>query len=145
MTLHLVKLCVGCDSIEDLEAWQKKRLADQRRKGVKKPVLRHVTRNTPRRAEEIVDGGSLYWVIKGVIRVRQRIVDMRPLVVDGEPHCALILDRKLVRVVPRGMRAFQGWRYLEAKAAPVDLGERKDGLSEMPPKMIDALRELGLL
>lgn len=145
MTVHLVKLCVGCDSIEDLEAWQKKRLADQRRKGVKKPVLRHVTRNTPKRAAEIVDGGSIYWVIKGVIRVRQRIVDTKAVVLDGEPHCALILDRKLVRVVPRGMRAFQGWRYLEASAAPADLGERKDGLVDMPPQMIDALRELGLL
>ena len=145
MTVHLVKLCVGCDSIEDLAAWQKKRLADQRRKGVKKPVLRHVTRNTPKRGVELIDGGSIYWVIKGVIRVRQRIVDMKAVVSDGEPHCALILDRKLVRVVPRGMRAFQGWRYLEASAAPADLGERKDGLVDMPPQMVDELRELGLL
>jgi len=145
MTLHLMKLCVGCDSIEDLAAWQKKRLADQRRKGVKKPVLRHVTRNTPKRGAELIDGGSIYWVIKGVIRVRQRIVDMKAVVSDGEPHCALILDRKLVRVVPRGMRAFQGWRYLEASAAPADLGERKDGLVDMPPQMVDELRELGLL
>ena len=145
MTVHLVKLCVGCDSIEDLAAWQKKRLADQRRKGVKKPVLRHVTRNTPKRGAELIDGGSIYWVIKGVIRVRQRIVDMKAVVSDGEPHCALILDRKLVRVVPRGMRAFQGWRYLEASAAPADLGERKDGLVDMPPQMVDELRELGLL
>ncbi len=145
MTVHLVKLCVGCDSIEDLAAWQKKRLADQRKKGVRKPVLRHVTRNTPKRGAELIDGGSIYWVIKGVIRVRQRIVDMKAVVSDGEPHCALILDRKLVRVVPRGMRAFQGWRYLEASAAAADLDERRDGLVDMPPQMVDALRELGLL
>ena len=110
MPLHLIKLCVGVDKIEALARWQKKRLADQRAKGVKKPVLRHVTRNTPKRAAEIIDGGSLYWVIKGVIRVRQRIVEVKPVMWNGRPHCALILDRKLVRVVPRGMRAFQGDR-----------------------------------
>ncbi len=145
MPLHLIKLCVGVDNIEELARWQKKRLADQRAKGVKKPVLRHVTRNTPKRAAEIIDGGSLYWVIKGVIRVRQRIVEVKPVMWNGRPHCALILDRKLVRVVPRGMRAFQGWRYLEAARAPPDLGARNDGLADLPPKMLDALRELGLL
>jgi hypothetical protein len=145
MPLHLIKLCVGVDNVDELARWQKKRLADQRAKGVKKPMLRHVTRNTPKRGAEIIDGGSLYWVIKGVVRVRQRIVEMKPIRWEGKPHCALILDRKLVRVVPRGMRAFQGWRYLEATNAPLDLGARNDGLVKMPPKMIDALRELGLL
>ncbi len=145
MTVHLIKLCVGVDSIEELARWQKKRLADQRKKGVKRPLLRHVTRSTPKRADEIIDGGSLYWVIRGVVRVRQRIVDIKPTVWDGEPHCALILDRKLLRVVPRGMRAFQGWRYLEVANAPPDLDARSDGLADMPPKMIDQLRALGLL
>ena len=78
MTLHLIKLCVGISEIAELAAWQKKRLAQQRAAGVKKPVLRHLTRNTPKRAEEILDGGSLYWVIRGVVRVRQRITGIKP-------------------------------------------------------------------
>jgi hypothetical protein len=143
--LHLVKLCVGVDDIDDLAGWQKKRRAQQRAAG-KRPVTRHVTRMTPRRAAEILDGGSLYWVIKGVIRVRQRIIGVNPgYVHEGESKCELRLDPRLVRVVPRAMRAFQGWRYLEAVDAPVDLAELGAGAAEMPPGMAEELRSLGLL
>lgn len=146
MPLHLIKLCVGVDKIEELAAWQKKRVAEQRKAGVKRPTPRHLTRHTPKRADEILDGGSLYWVIKGVIRVRQRIIAIKPgTTKDGTPKCVLQLDRKLVRVVPRSMRAFQGWRYLAAADAPPDLGTLGKGAVEMPAKMADELRNLGLL
>ncbi|MBI3451619.1 MAG: DUF1489 domain-containing protein [Rhodospirillales bacterium] len=146
MPLHLIKLCVGIDAVEELAALQKKRIAQQRTAGVKKPVLRHLTRNTPKRAAEILDGGSLYWVIKGVVRVRQRLVDIVPgKTKDGEPRCELRFDRKLVRVVPRRMRAFQGWRYLNAADVPPDLADMGKGAVDMPAEMAEELRALGLL
>jgi hypothetical protein len=84
-------------------------------------------------------------VIKGVIRVRQKIKAVDSFVRDGQPHCKLVLDRKIIRVQPRPMRAFQGWRYLEAANAPRDLGELGKGAVEMPPKMLEELQELGLI
>jgi hypothetical protein len=143
--LHIVKLCVGVDTIEELADWQKKRRAQQRKAG-QKPVTRHVTKMVPRRADEVTDGGSLYWVIKGVIRVRQRIIAVNPgFMKDGEPKCELRLDTKLVPVVPRQMRAFQGWRYLEAEAAPRDLDSLGKGAAKLPPRMAEELRSLGLI
>ena len=145
MPLHIVKLCVGVDTIEELADWQKKRRAQQRKAG-QKPVTRHVTKMTPKRAQEVVDGGSLYWVIKGVIRVRQRIVAVNPgFMKDGELKCELRLDIKLVPVVPRAMRAFQGWRYLAAADAPRDLGSLGKGAANIPPRMAEELRSLGLI
>jgi hypothetical protein len=144
MTLHLIKLCVGVSEPHELAAWQKKRWDDAKKAG-RKPECRHLTRNTPKRADEIIGGGSLYWVIKGVIRVRQRIIGIKPVTMDGAPRCKLLLDRKLVRVTPRPMRAFQGWRYLEPADAPPDLDSLGKGAANMPPKMLEELRELGLL
>lgn len=145
MTLHLVKLCVGIDDVGGLAAWQKKRLADQRTAGVKRPYLRHVTRNTPRLADRILDGGSLYWVIKGVIRCRQRITAINRLEQPGGvPKCELRLGRQLVRTIPQPCRPFQGWRYLEPAKAPADLAQ--SGVDpEMPEKLAEELRALGLL
>ncbi|MGQ0665049.1 MAG: DUF1489 family protein [Pseudomonadota bacterium] len=145
MPLHLIKLCVGIEDVAHLAAIHKKRLASQRKAGIKRPVLRHLTRSTPRRSQEILDGGSLYWVIKGVVRVRQRILAIRPATRDGEPACELRLDRRHVRVVPRSMRAFQGWRYLEAEDAPPDLAALGRGAAEMPADMAEELGVLGLL
>jgi hypothetical protein len=143
--LHIVKLCVGVETVEELADWQKKRRAQQRKAG-QKPVTRHVTKMTPKRADEVTDGGSLYWVIKGVIRVLQRIIAVNPgFMKDGESKCELRLDTKLVPVVPRQMRAFQGWRYLEAADAPRDLGALGRGTANMPPRMAEELRSLGLL
>jgi hypothetical protein len=145
MTVHLIKLCVGVSEVAELARWQRERVAAQKRKGIAKPVLRHLTRNTPKRAEEIIDGGSLYWVIKGIIRVRQRIVGIGPANFEnGEPCCELRLGRQLVRVVPRPCRAFQGWRYLEPADAPDDLA-KGDPLARIPPGMAEELRTLGLL
>src|SRR6202046_602569 len=109
--MHLIKLCVGVESLEDLAAWQKKRLAEKKKKG-QKPELMHVTRQTPKRAEELLDGGSLYWVIKGQIAARQRLLELRSLTREGVPHCGLVYDPKLVPTLRRAHRPFQGWRYL---------------------------------
>jgi hypothetical protein len=110
MALHLLKLCVGCDSIEDLEEWIALRLKEARR-ARKEPVHGHVTRMFPKRAEELVDGGSLYWVIRGNVQVRQRILSVRPIVdKEGVQRCRLVLDPKTVATEWQPRRAFQGWR-----------------------------------
>ena len=142
MTLHLIKLCVGVDSIEDLRSWQKDRLAALKKRGLKLE-LKHTTRMAPKRREEILDGGSLYWVIKGYTAVRQRLIDIRPFVdKEGVPRCHLVYDKDLVMVSPRPRRAFQGWRYLDPKDAPPDIGKSGKGL---PGKLQRELAELGLL
>ena len=146
MPLHLIKLCVGVRTIEELAEWQKQRRAQQRKAGVKRPLTRHFTRMTPKRAAEIVKGGSLYWVMAGVIRCRQRILAIGPGVNQrGEKRCQIRLDPKIVKVVPRGMRAFQGWRYFDAKGAPPDLATLGKGAENMPAKLAEELRTLGLL
>ncbi len=146
MALHIIKLCVGVKKIEELAQWQKERRAQQRKAGIKRPVTRHFTRMTPKRVEEILDGGSLYWVIAGVIRCRQRILGIGPGVNHrGEKRCEIRLDPKIVKVVPRSFRAFQGWRYFDPKDAPPDLATLGKDVADMPAKMAEELRELGLL
>ena len=147
MALHLIKLCVGCDSIEDLAAWQTERLRARRQAGEKKPRLFHRTFQTPKRAAELIDGGSLYWVIKGLIQVRQPLLDITEGTKDdGTPCCLLILKNELVPVRPTPRRAFQGWRYLDPAEAPEDLGRSSAGsIVAMPPKLRKQLAELGLL
>ena len=145
MTIHIIKLCVGCDSVDDLAQWQKARLR-RMRKTNRKARLRHVTRMMPKRVHEVLDGGSLYWVIKGYVRVRQRIIGLRPVTnEDGQSACAIELSPKLVKTRLAPWRPFQGWRYLEPKDAPPDLAAVKAGDDELPAKLAAALRELGLL
>jgi hypothetical protein len=145
MPLHLIKLCVGCDSVRDLEDWIKRKLKEKRKRG-QKPERIHTTRMVPKRADELVDGGSLYWVIRGEIMCRERILEVRPFVdKDGVGRCGLVLDPKVVLVEPRPYRAFQGWRYLAAKDAPRDLAKAAPGAAAMPEKMRRELRELGLM
>jgi hypothetical protein len=142
MTLNLIKLCVGCDSIEDLAEWIEHRRKEARRAG-RKPEHAHVTRMTPKRQEELLDGGSLYWVIKGNVQVRQRLLDIRPFVDDeGIGRCRLVLEPKVVATEWRPKRAFQGWRYFEAKEAPPDLKAGAGG--DLPPALRAQLAELGL-
>jgi hypothetical protein len=142
MTLHLIKLCVGADSIEDLADWQQRKRSERKRKGEGAEV-RHVTRMTPKRAAELLDGGSLYWVIKGQIAVRQRLVELRPAVKNGVPHCALVLDAALVPTIRRFHRPFQGWRYFDPKDAPRDL--RKGDKRALPEALHAELVSLGLI
>lgn len=140
MSVNLVKMCVGIDDIDQLRYWQAKRL-----KSAADKKLRHVTRNRPKREEELLDGGSIYWVIKGQIRVRQRVTGLEDRVKeDGKPACGLVLDPELVATELRAMRPMQGWRYLETKDAPRDL-RKGDELGDMPPKLIAELRALGIL
>ena len=138
MALHLIKLCVGISQFEELVAWQQHR---QRKDG----VLQHITRMTPRRSDELLKGGSIYWVIKGHIQARQKLLDLRPYTdSEGVAHCALILDPKLVRTQPHPRRPFQGWRYLSGEDAPRDVG-KSGGKNQMPLEMRAELMALGLL
>ncbi len=145
MPLHLIKLCVGADSLEDLRSWMASRMREAKQRGA--PARHaHVTRMAPKRADELIDGGSLYWVIKGQIGARQTLVGVEPFGdADGIGRCKLWLDGEVVPVAPRPMRAFQGWRYYEPKDAPPDLDGRGAGVSAMPEGLRRELAALGLL
>ena len=145
MALHLIKLCVGCDSVKDLEDWIREKRKRLKKSGSAREHI-HTTRMTPKRGEELLDGGSLYWVIRGQIMCRQRLMAMRPFVdKEGVGRCRLALEPKVVLVEPRPFRAFQGWRYLEVKSAPRDLDRAAPGAAAMPEQLRRELRELGLL
>jgi len=144
MALHLIKLCVGAQNIGDLESFVAERAATRRRRG--EPAISwHVTRVTPRRVAELLDGGSLYWVIKGRIAARQSLLAVKPFVdTDGVGRCRLELEARVVAVMPRPCRAFQGWRYLADRERPPDA--RGSGhLADMPEELRQTLCELGLL
>jgi len=145
MTLHLIKLCVGADSIEDLADWQRGRLAEAK-VAKRAPELWHRTRMFPKRRDDILEGGSLYWVIKGIVQVRQRIVDLRRAECDdGIARCDIVLASDLVPVRPVPRRPFQGWRYLPFDDAPADLKKGEAGLISLPAKMRADLVALGLI
>ena len=146
MPLHLIKLCVGAESVSDLEDWINQKLKEKRKRG-EKPEHIHRTRMVPKRTEELLDGGSLYWVIRGEITCRQRLRAIRPFRdKDGVGRCGLVLDRKVVLVAPRPFRAFQGWRYLSPADAPPDLTTASARFRAGPPAaMLAELRALGLL
>jgi hypothetical protein len=145
MTVHLIKLCVGCDTVEALAIWQAKRLKHLKR-ARKTPELCHRTLQTPRRRDEVLDGGSLYWVIKGFVLVRQRVLDLRPDAKDhGTACCGIVLDKELVATRAHPRRAFQGWRYLEVADAPKDAGVVDATDDDMPRGMREELRELRLI
>ena len=144
-TLNLVKLCVGTESIDELRAWQSGRAADRLAKGLD-PRPRHVTRMWPRRAEEVLEGGSLYWVIRGAIHVRQSIRAFEEVTgQDGITRCAIVLDPTLVPVSPRPRRPFQGWRYLPAADAPPDIAAGPGEDPDLPPGLREALSQYGVL
>jgi hypothetical protein len=145
MPLHLIKLCVGCDSVSELEDWITRKLKEKQQRKQKAEHI-HTTRMVPKRAAELAKGGSLYWVIRGQITCRERILDIRPFTdKDGIGRCRVVLDGKVVLVEPRPRAAFQGWRYLESEDAPRDLSRAAPGASRMPELMRRELRELGLL
>lgn len=137
MTLHLIKLCVGVESLEELRAG----LAAQGDQ-----PCRHVTRMSPKRLDDLLDGGSLYWVIRGFVAARQKLRAIEPFVdADGIRRCALVLDPELVEVEAQPRAAFQGWRYLDPAAAPRDRGAAQYGGSPLPEALRHELRALGLL
>lgn len=146
MTVHLIKLCVGAASIDDLGTWQRSHRT--RYSAIaKRRCAYHVTRQKPKRQSEIMDGGSLYWVIKGVVQVRQRLLGFDSVSNDrGVPCCSLLLDPELTLVEPVPRRAFQGWRYLDADDAPADLDANTfTGLRDMPLKLRQELAALCLI
>lgn len=143
--LHLVKLCVGASSIDDLLQWQAKPRNTRKYDG--RRVAFHSTFQKPTREADLLDGGSLYWVIKGTILVRQAIAGFdQGHKQDGSPCCLILLDTALVPVRPVPRRAFQGWRYLTADDAPTDARPGStDDIAAMPPKMRKSLADLGLI
>jgi hypothetical protein len=139
--LHLTKLAVGVRDIEHLRELQAERAQ-------RNPPLRHRTRNFPRRRDEVLNGGSMYWVIGGATLVRQRLVDIIEDQWDDTSACAgLILDSKLIAVSARPTKPFQGWRYLRADEAPPDLapGRPARGEAALPRALRRELRALCLL
>ena len=118
MQLHLIKLCVGVSSVDELIEWQTQKL--KAIDGKRKKVLEHVTRQTPKQADAL-SGGSIYWVINGEIACRQKLLALEPTLKNNIPHCRLVLDTQTLRVYPRPQRPFQGWRYLKADDAPTDI------------------------
>lgn len=139
--LHLMKLCVGVRDIAHLRSLQAARLRND-------PPLRHRTRSFPRRASELIAGGSIYWVIAGAVIVRQRLTDIVPTKApDGSKATALILDPHLVPVAAHPVKAFQGWRYLDPSEAPPDLASHAAarGEARLPETLRLALVELCLL
>jgi hypothetical protein len=144
-TVHLIKLCVGAESIEELESWQVQRLAAYKRAG-QPTFLRHTTRSMPKRRAELIAGGSLYWVIKGWVACRQRIVGLDQVVgLDGVERCDIVLEPVNHRVDPRPHGPFQGWRYLNAMDAPSDLSSMSAGVADMPEEMRKHLKALGVI
>ena len=138
MALHLIKLCVGAESIEDLEAW----IAECLRMDGEQV---HTTRMSPKRREEILDGGSLYWVIRGQLNCRQRILDLRATVgADGIGRCDIVLEPVVTRVHPRPRGPFQGWRYLEPADAPPDFLTTTGG-DDLPTDLQRELRQIGVI
>ena len=135
--LHILKLCVGAEGVEDLIDWQRAHFGTG--------PARHVTRMWPKRAEEVLAGGSLYWVIKGQILARQKILDLQPVTgADGVARCAMVLDPAVIRTdaVPR--RPFQGWRYFSATEAPRDLAAGRGHEDPLPGDLQAAFAEIGL-
>ena len=143
--LNIIKLAVGIEDIDHLSAVQERKLADEKAKCGKAARLWHRTRHAPRRAEELLDGGSMYWVIKGRVAARQRLIGFEKKTdEEGRKLCFIQLDPELVPTASQRHRAFQGWRYLKADDAPPDQPERQ-GEEDFPPEMAAELRELGLL
>lgn len=139
--INLIKLSVGTENIDTLAAWHRDPRAQD-----PQGRPRHVTRMWPRRAPEVLDGGSIYWVIKGVVLCRQRIVALDEVRrEDGIPRCGIVLDPELVPVAPTLKRPFQGWRYLLAADAPIDIDPARAGEDPLPPELSAALAEIGLL
>ena len=140
-TIHLVKLSVGTASIGDLQNWQSTKVAQG-----KDGLPRHVTRMWPKRDKELLAGGSIYWVIKGVIQCRQKILRFDEVVrKDGIRRCAIVLEPQYTRTSPALKRPFQGWRYLKIDKTPPDLGLHRSSDEELPPELAGELAKIGVI
>ncbi len=138
---HLIKLSVGTESVKTLAAWQSGRAAQTADR-----LPCHITRMWPKREAELLNGGSIYWVFKGLIQCRQRVLRLDEVTGhDGTRHCALVLDPEIHRVATSPRRPFQGWRYLDPQDAPPDLSAAREDDDELPPELAGALAEIGVL
>jgi hypothetical protein len=145
MPLHIIKLAVGCESVKELKSWVAERIRTAKQKGLP-PHHIHITRMTPKRIDEVLDGGSLYWVIRGEIAAREKLIAIEPFRdKEGIGRCRLVMQPKVIPVMPRPMRAFQGWRYFAQNDVPPDLGSAAAGIAAMPEPLRRELRDLGLL
>jgi len=140
-TINLIKLCVGAESVESQIAWQ----ASTRAKTAD-GLPRHVTRMWPRQDKALLNGGSLYWVIKGLVQCRQTILRLDEVVgEDGIRRCGIVFDPEIYRTQSAPKRPFQGWRYLRAEDAPPDLPKGRDSEDALPIELSRALAEIGVL
>jgi hypothetical protein len=140
--IHLQKLSVGSESIESLADWQRRLKVRREQEGLA-AYPDHITRMTPKRRDLLLNSGSIYWVIKGIIQCRNRVIDLQTtLTHDGRKACRIVLDPELVPVVPMPRRAFQGWRYLSAEDAPQDLAGLGDA-ADLPANLRAKLVDLG--
>ena len=138
--VHLLKLCVGAESVDDLLEWHRTHPSP-----FPTGERRHVTRMWPKREAEVLAGGSLYWVIKGVILCRQRILRLDEVDRgDGIRRCGIVMDPQVIRTEAAARRPFQGWRYLSPEDAPRDLPKGRESDSALPEEMALALAEIGL-
>ncbi len=139
-SVHLLKLCVGAESVDDLLDWHRTHPSP-----FPTGERRHVTRMWPKRAAEVLNGGSLYWVVKGVILCRQRILRLDEVDRgDGIRRCGIVMDPDVIRTEAAARRPFQGWRYLAPEDAPRDLPKGRETDSALPEEMALALAEIGL-
>src|SRR3954471_11729908 len=145
MPLHLVKLAVGCESVKVLKSAVAERALKAKQDGRPRHHI-HITRMVPKRIDELLAGGSLYWVIRGEIAAREKLIAVEPFRDrDGIGRCRLVMQPKVIAVSPRPMRAFQGWRYFAEQDVPPDLGKAAAGVAAMPEPLRRELRDLGLL
>src|SRR3978361_636152 len=145
MPLHLIKLAVGCESVKELKGWVAERIQTAKKKSLPQHHI-HITRMTPKRGEELLSGGSLYWVIRGEIAAREKIIGIEPFRdSDGIGRCRLVMQPKVIAVLQRPMRAFQGWRYLAHSEVTADLESAGTGVAAMPEPLRRERRELRLL
>lgn len=134
--IHLVKLCVGVDSFDDLNS---------RISATSSEATGHVTRMRPKQEAQLLNGGSLYWVIKGVIQARQEVLSLDEVIGhDGIKRCRIVLAKPLIRTQNAPRRAFQGWRYLKPEDAPGDMPKGRETDDELPPELAQSLADLGL-
>jgi hypothetical protein len=138
--VNLVKLCVGAEKVEDLIAWQ-----EHTRANWPDGHPRHVTRMWPKRAGELLNGGSLYWVFKGMILARQRVIALDEVTgADGITRCGIVLDPEVIRTEAVPRRPFQGWRYLKPEDSPRDLAKSRQSEDTLPADLSAALAEIGV-
>lgn len=139
--IHLIKLSVGTESVDGLRDWQA-----MRREQLGRDHALHITRMWPKREPELLQGGSIYWVIKGFVQARQEFVGFEEIIgEDGIRRCGFMLAPELIETIPTPRRPFQGWRYLTPENAPVDVPKSRTNDDALPDDMQTELSHLGLI